>query len=157
MNVGVLLILGGLVFSVNTTGYDQLTRRARFNWASQTVIGRQPVYQYLGHGENTIELEGRVFPGQHGSPLSLRIFEQAAGLGLPMPLFSGGGLSLGAWCVSDYRETGTFLLDNGNPRVITFTLSLVQYAGLADYLTEQAGNTLKSSADLVQDFIRFLP
>lgn len=156
MSVGVMMLLGGVVFSVNSTSYDQITRAASFNWAPQNVIGRQPVYQYLGHGEKTITLQGRVFPGQYGDRTQLLILEQSAGLGLPLPLFTGGGLSLGAWCITGYTEDETQLMDTGDAQSISFTVDLVQYAGLADYLTGLASDYIKS-VDLVGDFLDFLP
>lgn len=143
----IMMILGATVFSVNGNTYDKLTRSASFNWSSQTVIGRQPVYQYLGHGENTINIEGKIYPGQYGSRLELMILEQSAGLGIPMPFFSSSGLSLGAWCITSFKEVDTCFMDTGDPRSIDFTIGLVQYASLADYLTEAAGNLLKSSVD----------
>ena len=157
MSAGVMMMLGAVVFSVNTTSYDQIIRKKLFNWNAQTVIGRQPVYQYLGHGKKHITLSGKVFPGQYGDRAQLMILEQSAGLGLPMPLFTGFGLSLGAWCIVRYDETDTHMIDTGDPRQIAFTVELEQYAGLADYLTEMASDYLKGSVGLVQDFIGFLP
>ncbi|WP_252180214.1 phage tail protein [Endozoicomonas sp. 4G] len=143
----IMMILGATVFSVNGNTYDKLTKSTNFSWASQTVIGRQPVYQYLGHGENTINIEGKIYPGQYGSRLELMILEQSAGLGIPMPFFCSSGLSLGAWCITSFKEVDTCFMDTGDPRSIDFTIGLVQYASLADYLTEVAGNLLKSSVD----------
>jgi phage protein U len=140
-----MLLFGPVLFSVNTVSYDQIVRTARFNWSAQSVIGRQPVYQYLGYGERAITLEGVIYPGRYGELSHLMLLEQTAGLGLPMPLFSVYGYTLGAWCVTSYQETGTELMDNGQPRKINFTVSLLQYASLLDYLTEYASDYLKGT------------
>ncbi len=144
MGIGVMMMLGSTIFSVNTTTYNQLVETANFNWQSQAVIGRQPVYQYLGHGEKTISLTGQIYPGQFGSRRQLIVLKQSAGLGLPLPLFTGDGLTLGAWCVKKFTETNSELIDNGEPRKIDFTLELVQYAGLADFLTQKASNYINT-------------
>ena len=153
MNIGIMMLLGGAVFSVNTTTYDRITRAARFQWQSIQVIGRRPVYQYLGHGENSITMNGRVYPGQYGSRAQLLILEKSAGLGIPMPLFTGGGLTLGAWCITAYSEIEGEPLQSGSSRRIDFTVELVQYASLFDFLVEQASAYIKSGSDIVKDFV----
>ncbi len=144
MSVGVMMMLDPVLFSVNSTSYNELERVSGFTWKSQPVIGRQPVYQFLGHGEKTITLRGRIYPGQYGSRSKLLLLEQSAGFGIPLPLFGGGGLTFGVWCITEYSENDTRLVDNGDPRQIDFTVKLVQYAGLADFLTGLASNYIKT-------------
>lgn len=153
--IGVMMMLGAVIFSVNDTTYDNLKKELNFRWARQDVVGTQPVYQYLGHGEKRITLNGFIYPGQYGNRDQLNILEQSAGLGIPMPLYTGGGFTLGAWCITKVDETDSRLMDTGDPQFITFSVSLVQYAGLADYLTELAGNYLKDQ-DWVQDALGFI-
>lgn len=149
----VMMLLGATVFSVNTNTYSSMTKAAAWQWQSLQVIGKNPRYQYLGKGENTISISGVVYPGQYGSRAQLLLLEQAASLGAPLPMFSGAGVELGAWCVKSYSETQTELFDNGLPRKIEFTLDLVQYASLRDFLAEQAQPYLQPGINIVQDFV----
>lgn len=151
--MSVMMLLGTTVFSVNTTTYNSITRSAVWQWQALSVIGKNPRYQYLGQGENTIAIHGLVYPGQYGSKSQLLLLEQAAGLGMPLPMFSGSGLELGAWCVQGFSETRTELFDNGQPRKIEFSLDLVQYASLTDFLAEQAKPYLQPGVDVVQNFV----
>lgn len=134
--IGVMLLLGGAVFSVNTTTYDQITRSVEWQWQALPVIGKKPVYQYVGGGEQSISVTGCIYPGQYGSRAQLMVLEQAAGLGVPIPLFSGLGYDLGLWCINRYSEVEGLPFYNGCPQKIEFTIDLVKYAGLLDYLTQ---------------------
>lgn len=147
------MLLGTTVFSVNTTTYNSITRAAAWQWQALSVIGKSPCYQYLGKGEITININGVVYPGQYGSKTQLLLLEQAAGLGVPLPMFSGAGVELGAWCVKSFSETRSELFDNGQPRKIEFTLDLVQYAGLKEFLAEQAQPYLQPGVNVVQNFV----
>ena len=138
-----MMMLGVIRFTVEGTGYDQLKRTANFSWPSQSVIGKQPVYQYLGHGEKTITLTGTIYPGQYGDRSDLQQMEAQAGLGLPLPLITGNGFALGLWCIKSITQDETLIIDNGDPRHIKFTLELVQYAGLADLATDYLGGMVK--------------
>ena len=151
--MSVMMLLGTTVFSVNTTTYNSITRSYSWQWQSLSIIGKKPHYQYVGQGENTLNISGVVYPGQYGSKTQLLLLEQAANLGVPLPMFSGAGVELGAWCVKEFSETRTELFDDGQPRKIEFTLDLVQYASLKEFLAKQVQPYLQPGVDVVQNFI----
>ena len=62
----VMLALGSYRFSLSTAAYDRLSRQASWRWPSQDRLGAHPVRQYVGPGEQTIRLQGTIYPHYKG-------------------------------------------------------------------------------------------
>ena len=138
MSMMPMLILGAFPFSVNTAAYQQLQRNTQYQWASQARLGKSvmkhlgvggPAYQFIGPGDETISLNGTVYPQYVGLPgrLSLSALRLQAGAGIALPLVSIGGLLLGRYIIEQIQETDTGLFADGSPRKIEFSLSLKRY------------------------------
>ncbi len=138
MSVMPMLILGVFPFSVNTAAYQQLQRNTSYSWASQGRLGHRvlkhlgvggPAYQFIGPGEETISLNGSIYPQYSGTVgrLSLSVLRLQADAGIALPLVSIGGLLLGRYIIEQIQETNTLFFGDGSPRKIDFTLSLKRY------------------------------
>jgi phage protein U len=138
MSVMPMLILGAFPFSVNTAAYQQLQRSNQYQWASQARLGKSiakhlgvggPAYQFIGPGDETISLNGAIYPQYVGLPgrLSLSALRLQADAGIALPLVSVGGLLLGRFIIEQIQETDSALFSDGSPRKIEFTLSLKRY------------------------------
>ena len=131
-----MMLLGPVVFSVETSAYEQLQRNTQYDWGSQGRLGHRalkhlgiggPAYQYIGPGDETISLNGTMFPQYNGGPLRVSLMRLTAGLGIAMPLVDGDGFFHGRWLIENVQETKSVFFDNGNARKIDFSLSLKRY------------------------------
>ena len=132
----VMMMLGPVCFSIRTAAYEQLERTTQYNWASQPRLGHTllkhmgiggPAYQYISPGDESIKLNGTIYPQYNGGPLDLTLMRLSAGLGVPLPLIDGSGFVLGYWLVEQVTESNGVLFEDGSARRIDFSLSLKRY------------------------------
>jgi len=130
------MLLGTVAFSVETSAYEQLQRNTQFQWASQSRLGHPvfkhlgiggPAYQYIGPGDESINLNGTIFPQYKGGPLQISLIRLSAGLGIALPLIDGDGFIYGRWLIENVQETNSVFFSDGNPRKIDFSLVLKKY------------------------------
>jgi phage protein U len=124
----VLMALGEYRFSIATAAYQKLERNTAWRWASQDRIGVPPGKQYIGPGDDTLSLDGDIFPGYRGGMGQVDSMRSQAGLGQPLPLTTGFGKYLGLWCITSIREGQEALMSDGAPRKMSFTIELEAYA-----------------------------
>ncbi len=131
-----MMLLGPVSFSIDTSAYEQLQRSTQYQWASQSRLGHPvlkhlgiggPAYQYIGPGDETINLNGTIYPQYKGGPLQISMMRLSAGLGIALPLIDGNGFVFGRWLIESVQETNSALFSDGSPRKIDFSLSLKRY------------------------------
>lgn len=127
----VMMMLGPYMFSVGTAAPQQMTRTASYSWASQERVGRRPLLQWTGRGEETVELEGVIYPGYKGGLRQVQAMRELAGMGKRWLLVDGLGVVYGLYSILQVEETGRVLDKHGAPRRIDFRLQL-EYSGDAD-------------------------
>lgn len=121
-----LMALDTFVFSLPQLAYQQLERQFAWRHASSERVGARAAHQYVGPGEETIELSGIVAPELTGQIASLARLRELAGQGRPLALVSGTGEVLGSFVITSQRETQTLHFADGTPRRIDFQLSLLR-------------------------------
>lgn len=122
--------LGPYQFSLETAAFDTLQRSSEFRWAALNRIGRMPAQQFLGYGEDTIELQGTIYPHFRGGLGQLAAMREVAGQGEPLPLiyaFENAGQYNGLWVIKSVRDARSVPIRNGAARKIEFTLCLTAY------------------------------
>ncbi len=119
-----MMSLGTFVFSLSTLAYQQLQRQRSWRHATSERIGARPASQFLGPGEDSIELSGLLAPDLTGDPLSIDTLASMADEGRPYALVDGSGVVYGAYVVTSVNETQTLQFADGTPRRIEFQLSL---------------------------------
>ncbi|GLS27375.1 phage tail protein [Marinibactrum halimedae] len=131
-----MMLLGSILFSVETSAFDQLQRSTQYQWASQNRLGHPvlkhtgiggPAHQFIGPGDDTITLNGVMYPQYKGGPLQMSLMRLTASLGKALPLIDGNGFPHGRWIIESIQETRSVLFSNGAPRKIEFSLSLKKY------------------------------
>ncbi|WP_221628047.1 phage tail protein [Teredinibacter franksiae] len=131
-----MMLLGPIRFSVDQASYQQLQRTTQYSWATQSPLGHPvlkylglggPTRQYIGPGEDSITLNGTIFPQFNGGPLQLIIMRLSAGIGIALPLICGNGLIMGRWIIESIGETKSEFFDNGAARKIEFNLTLKRF------------------------------
>ncbi|MCG8338202.1 MAG: phage tail protein [Proteobacteria bacterium] len=131
-----MMMLGPIRFALDQATYNQLQRTTQYTWATQNPLGHPilkhmgiggPTHQYITPGEDTINLNGTIYPQFNGGSTDLLLMRLSAGLGIPLPLISVAGWIIGLWIIESVSETNTEFLDNGVARKIEFSLSLKRY------------------------------
>lgn len=122
--------LGDFQFSLETAAFEELNRASEYRWATQHRIGRRPANQFLGPGEESIELVGTIYPHFRGGLGQLGLMRAMAGDGMPLPLiygFENVGQYAGLWCIKSIKDNRSEFIRIGAARKIEFTVSLVAY------------------------------
>ncbi len=127
----VLLGLGPYRFAITALNYQSLNRRFRYRWEPQMVVGARPVMQYMGPGEETVRLEGTIYPNDPrfgGGFSQLEAMRSEAMAGIPRGVASNLGRYAGTWCIEDISDIQSYFARDGSPRKVTFTISLTHFA-----------------------------
>ena len=122
-----LMTLGEYVFGVDTSAYSELQRTAEYRWAAQERLGRYPARQWLGPGEDTIELSGTIYPVRRRASEELDAMRDEARTGEPLRLMLGTGEILGLWVIERIQAEERAHLPGGVPRAVGFRLQLAYY------------------------------
>lgn len=119
-----LMSLGQFVFEIKSAPYEELRRRTEYRWASVPRIGARPAHQFLGQGEDTITLNGTLYPELTGGPVQLNKLRQMADQGATWIMMSGAGEKMGHWLIESVEETQTLFFPDGTPRKLGFSIAL---------------------------------
>ena len=119
-----MLALGMFVFSLSTLAYQELQRQTEWHHPSSSRVGAAPARQFIGRGDDSINLPGIIFPELAGTTLSLDALRLMANTGKAWPMIEGTGRIYGLWVIESLSETKTVFFRDGTPRRIEFTLSL---------------------------------
>lgn len=123
----IMMRLGRFSFSVDTAAYQELTRASEYRWASQDRIGQIPALQPVGPGDDTINLNGTVYPGHRGGTGQLDEMRSTAAAMKPLILVDGRGFVHGRWVIERVEEGQSVFAHQGVPRKQTFRLQLRKY------------------------------
>lgn len=125
----VMMALGAFRFGMNNANYQTFSRSASYRWAKQDRIGRAPALQYLGPDAEEITLEGVIYPHFKGGLRQMEQMRRLASTGQPMMLVDGLGFVWKRWCITEVSERRSFLMRDGSPRKIEFSITLQSYGG----------------------------
>jgi len=121
-----MLALGLFVFMRQTLPFQGMSRSSAFNWKNNARVGKRAAYQYIGPGEETINITGDLYPEFTGGVLSLSAIRLMAEQGGAWPLIDGTGMIYGMYVISNVTENGSEFYSDGSPRKINFTLELTR-------------------------------
>ncbi|MDR0182419.1 phage tail protein [Lysobacter arvi] len=119
-----MMSLGMFVFALPTLAYQQLQRQVAWRHASTERVGARAAHQYVGPGDETINLSGMLVPEIAGERVNLDMLRELADQGEALPLVDGTGRVYGAFAIESLSETQTLFFDDGTPRKIDFQLAL---------------------------------
>lgn len=123
----VMMALGGYRFSMDTAAYRELVRTHEYRWHAHERMGQTPVQQYVGPGQETVELSGVIYPHFRGGLGQLDAMRREAGRGEPLLLVDGRGRVWGDYVIARITETQTEHTLAGLPRKVSFRLQLRAY------------------------------
>ncbi|WP_374248054.1 phage tail protein [Thermomonas sp.] len=121
-----MMTLGTFVFALPTLAYEKLARSNEWRHASSERVGVRAAHQYVGPGEETIELTGTAMQELTGGEVSLNTLRDLAEDGRPLPLVDGRGYVYGAYVIKSLSEGKTLFFPDGAARQIEFGISLLR-------------------------------
>lgn len=124
MGQNIMLQLGSFQFSVNTAAYQDLRRSTQYKWATQDRFGQAPARQFTGYGDDSITLQGVIYPEYRGGLGQLDQMRAIARSGQPQLLVDGNGRIMGRWVIEQVDEGQTVFAINGQARKQEFTLQI---------------------------------
>ena len=122
-----MMALGSYRFSIDTAAYQELKHSQAYRWQAQERLQRRPAMQFLGAGEESIELSGVIYPHFKGGLDQLDTMRAEASKGQPLLLVDGLGFVWGQWVITQIDEGQSFFQGNGQPLKQSFQLKLVNY------------------------------
>ncbi|UJD79811.1 phage tail protein [Serratia rubidaea] len=124
-----MMVFGMFVFMLRTVPYQQLRHAQEWRHVKNERVNQSAGWQYIGAGEDSITLDGVLYPEITGGNLSLASLETIGFTGRPWPLIEGDGRIYGMY-VMTRLERGKSEFDRyGNPKKIEFTISLSRVDG----------------------------
>lgn len=123
----ILMRLGAFNFSISTAAYQSFSRSTQYRWQAQERFGRLPAQQYTGPGEDSITLDGEIYPDFAGGLHQIDFMRAEAIKGQPMLMVDGNGYVWQRWVILSIEEGKEVFLSNGVARKQTFTLKITQY------------------------------
>ncbi|MGV8004503.1 phage tail protein [Photorhabdus temperata subsp. temperata] len=143
-----MMIYGMFVFMLNTTPYQSLSREMGWRHVKNDRVGKSAKWQYIGAGEDSITLDGVLYPEVTGGDISLEALRTLAYAGRPWPLIEGTGMIYGMFVIESLNETRTEFFADGKARKIEFTLSLKKVSedireGLSNVTADDLLNMVK--------------
>lgn len=122
-----MMALGTYRFSIDSAAYQELKHSQAYRWQAQERLQRRPAMQFLGAGEESIELSGVIYPHFKGGLEQLDTMRAEASKGQPLLLVDGLGFVWGQWVITQIDEGQSFFQGNGQPLKQSFQLKLVNY------------------------------
>ena len=121
-----MMTLGTFVFSLPTLAYQQLQRSNEWRHPGSDRVHARPAYQFVGTGEETIQLSGAVAKELTAGEPSLNTLRDLAEDGNPLPLVDGRGYVYGAFVIKTLSETQGLFFPDGAARQLEFTMTLLR-------------------------------
>jgi phage protein U len=146
-NSFVMMGLGEFRFGLNTAAYQELSRSHSWRWPTVERIGAKPATQFVGPGDDSVQMNGVIYPHFRGGLRQIEAMRAEADKGEPLNLVDGTGQVWGLYVITDIREGQSAFFSNGAPRSQTFDITLQAYGG----------ETLESGATTPIDIAGALP
>lgn len=121
-----MMAFGQFVFSLGTLAYQDLQRQTSWRHPSTSRVGARPARQYLGPGDESINLSGLLLPDFAGHPGTLDELRAMGAAGAAWPLVDGTGIVYGLFVIESLNETRTLFYRDGQARRIEFQLQLAR-------------------------------
>lgn len=125
----VMIALGSFRFGLSSANYQSFTRTASYRWRKVDRVGIFPAMQYAGPDTQEITIEGVIYPHYKGGLRQMDKMRTQAYIGLPMMMVDGLGYVWQRWVIVRVEEKKTYLMADGAPRKIDFSITLKSYGG----------------------------
>lgn len=123
------MALGPFMFHSLRFGYRGLGRDLSTRWADIATVGGLNRLQWTGGDDDTVHIEGVMFPEEFGGLAVLEGVRGAAAAGTVLPLITLAGNVYGMHVIENVSEDQSFHDRFGQPRKDVFRLGLKRYQG----------------------------
>lgn len=123
------MALGPFMFHSLRFGYNGLRRNLSTRWADIQTVGGLNRLQWTGGDDDTVDIEGVIFPHEFGGLSVLEAVRSAAVAGTVLPLITLAGNVYGLHVIEGVSEDQSFHDALGRPRQDVFRLRLKRYNG----------------------------
>ncbi len=123
----VMMQLGEFQFSIASAAYQSLQRKTQYAWQSQDRLNNHSVWQYTAKPQESLQLDGVIYPQHKGGARQIETLREQAALGEALILVDGMGLVYGQWVILSVEETQSTFNPIGMPLKQTFKLELKRY------------------------------
>lgn len=137
-----MMAFGQFVFSLPTMAYQELQRQTSWRHASNSRVGARPSRQFVGAGDDTLNLSGVLAPELTGGTAALDEVREMANTGAAWPLVDGNGIVYGQWVIESLNESKSIFMADGTARRIEFQLQLTR---VDDGLTDAIGGSARQA------------
>ena len=120
----VMLQLGEFQFAINTAAYQSFRRATEYRWQAQQRAGCKPAQQFMGPGQDSIELSGVMYPEFAGGLAQMNQLRAEAQKGQPLLLVDGLGFLHEEWVIKRVQEERAVFFADGTARRIQFRVEL---------------------------------
>ena len=120
-----LMSLGQFIFNTSSLAFKEIQRQRSWNYADNNVAFGRAKKQFMGSGQDSVSLPGLIYEEYgFGSRFALDELASMADTGQGFVLMDGSGYLYGFYVIDNIDETKSFLVDNGVPRKVDYTLKL---------------------------------
>lgn len=114
-----MMIYGMFVFTLRTAPYQQLRHSQAWRHVKNDRVNQSAAWQYIGPGDDTITLDGVLYPEITGGRWSLSALEAIGFAGRPWPLIEGDGQIYGMYLMTQLERGKTEFDRYGNPKKLS--------------------------------------
>ncbi len=122
-----LLALGTFIFATDRLSYQEMERRADWNWAASPRFGARDALQYTGPGRDQITLNGVLVPELAGKYSDIETLRTMADTGEAHEVTLGSGKVLGLYVIQTVDDRAQNILKGGHARKHEFALDLLRF------------------------------
>lgn len=127
-----LFVFGALVIDTRPFNADEMYRTSQASLAQKSTLeGFQPS-EFMGEGEETITLSGKLAPLRVGGLSELEFCERMCKDGFRAPLMRGDGRRFGTYQITNVREHHSDFVRSGVGFFVHYTLNLKKVQGGAN-------------------------
>ncbi len=125
--IGIQMILGGFLFGIDKAGYEKLSHSTAYRWPAQNRLQRSVAHQFVGQGEDGINIDGHIHPEFRGRMYQLDDLRALSKGGEPLMLTSGTGKVFGRYVVVNIKDDFSYVMDDSRARRVDFSVELKKY------------------------------
>lgn len=119
-----MMSLGTFVFATDTVTYQAISRKRDWNFTEKGRFAAREAIQFTSIGADTIILSGVIYTGKFGHLSAIEDLAKLADSGEQHPLIDSSGVKIGEFIIKSLGDDGSYLLDNGKPRKVDFTIEI---------------------------------
>lgn len=121
-----LMMIGPVQFEVQPFNTHEYAHSHASDYVDKPVLGARQPLEFVGEGEETWAIKGRLFPKKLGGLNGLATLTAIRAAGQPTYMMRGDGRPMGFVAVLSVSETSTYLDRDGVGQVIDFTVTVKQ-------------------------------